>query len=91
MSYTPTHGLPSLLPKRELLTSQYDGTLHHASYASALTTLCGLPVKVEQRGMDAPPDCAACETTARAFHRIDASMPEHWTAYTVAPVEKDAA
>lgn len=67
----------STLPQRERLTSTtINGTIH-ARYRTGDRTLCG---------KDAPrhepnhwlPDCGTCARVARAFDRIDGSMPDHW-------------
>lgn len=72
-------GVPSLMPPRELLTSQRgtDG-LWHAHYPTAARTLCNLVVKPVARGRKWPPTCGVCARTARAFDRIDSSCPPHW-------------
>lgn len=78
--------------KRELLTSQFDGRLHHASYPTALVTLCGLDVQPEQRGLNEPPDCETCRVVALEFDRIDSSCPPHWPRYVVvSPFDRTAA
>jgi hypothetical protein len=92
--YEPTTlGTPSLLPKRELLTSQRgaDG-LWCAHYPTGTTTLCGQPV-VPFKALEAwPPTCTVCAETAEKFERIDGSIPEHWRTYKVVPPDiKDAA
>lgn len=72
-------GLRSLMPPREILTSQR-GTddQWHAHYPTAARTLCNLAVLPIVRGRKSPPTCGSCAKTARAFDRIDASMPAHW-------------
>jgi hypothetical protein len=68
----------STLPKRELLTSFFDGRLWHAHYPSASRALCSLAVPPFRRGRKYAPTCERCASTARAFHRIDRSCPPHW-------------
>lgn len=71
-------GSPSLMPPRELLTSQRIGALWHAVYPSAERTLCGLAKQPSLPGRKWPPTCPVCAETARAFDEIDGSCPPHW-------------
>lgn len=72
MAYS--RGFPS-----ERLTSDLgpDGRWH-ARYPTAERTLCGIETPGATPGPGLPPDCGPCAKTARRFHEIDKSMPDHW-------------
>lgn len=67
----------STLPRRELLTAVVIGDKIHVRYRTARHSLCGLPAPAHEPNHFIP-DCGLCSKTARAFDRIDCSMPDHW-------------
>lgn len=75
----------ALRVNQEQLTSIKIGGRWHARYPTATKTLCGLDAPQEfQPGRKWPPDCGPCSRTARLFHRIDGSMPDHWLPHEAA-------
>ena len=82
--YESMNGIKSLLPAKEILTSERgtDG-LWHAHYPTGQKTLCGRVLQPIRKGRKGKPNCVVCRRVALEFDRIDGSCPAHWPRYAV--------